>query len=130
MRSPLGPVLVFMGVGTIVVLVLVLFQLMGLRDDLRAARAQVTALEDRVGGLERGVPLSELSMRLGELEGNIREWVVAFGGGQPETTDDSPAGGPDAGTSDELLERMDRVLEAIQALDDRVDQICEGVPVC
>jgi hypothetical protein len=29
-----------------------------------------------------------------------------------------------------VADRLDEILERIQALDDRIDEICDGVPVC
>ncbi|MBD0323620.1 MAG: hypothetical protein ICV72_09570 [Aldersonia sp.] len=134
MRSATGPILIILSLATAVVLVLVLLQTIGLRNDLNTARDQVAALEGKVEGMERGVPLSELSMRMGELENNLRDWVVAFAGDVPPGGDpSSPAGGDEDGTdggTDEVLDRLDEVLAAVEALDARVDEICEGVPVC
>jgi hypothetical protein len=129
MRSPTGPVLIGMGLATIVVLALMLLQIVGLRGDLDAAREEVVSLTTQVDGLERGVPISELSMRLAELENDIRDWVVAFSsdvpaGGDPTT----PAGG--TVTNAELLDRIDDVLARIDDLDARIDEICDNVPVC
>jgi hypothetical protein len=129
MRSPTGPVLVGMGLATMVVLALMLLQIVGLRGDLDAAREEVVSLTTQVDGLERGVPISELSMRLAELENDIRDWVVAFSsdvpaGGDPTT----PAGG--TVTNAELLDRIDDVLARIDDLDARIDEICDSVPVC
>ena len=129
MRSPVGPVLIVLGLATALVLALVLLQTVGLRGDLDAARQEVAALTAEVDGLERGVPISELSMRLAELENDIREWVVAFGADVPAGGDPtSPAGG--VVTNAELLERIEDVLARIDDLDARIDDICDGVPVC
>lgn len=129
MRSATGPILIVLSLATAIVLVLLLLQTIGLRSDLETARGQVDALQAQVEGLERGVPLSELSMRMTELENNVRDWVVAFSNDVPPGTDpSSPAGG--ASESDEILDRLDDVLAAVEALDARVDEICEGVPVC
>ena len=129
MRSPIGTGLVVLGLATAVVLVLVLFQTIGLRSDLNAAREEVVSLKAEVDGLERGVPISELSMRLAELENDIQEWVVAFSSDVPAGGDPtSPAGG--AVTNAELLDRIEDVLARIDDLDGRIDEICDGVPVC
>ena len=129
MRSSTGPVLVVLGLATAVVLALVLLQTVGLRSDLNAAREEVVALKAQVDGLERGVPISELSMRLAELENDIQEWVVAFSSDVPAGGDPtSPAGG--AVTNAELLDRIEDVLARIDDLDARIDEICDGVPVC
>ncbi len=49
MRSPIGPILILLGLATTVVLVLVLFQSIGLRSDLERARADVASLQCRGG---------------------------------------------------------------------------------
>ena len=129
MRSAIGPILVVLGLATAVVLALVLLQTVGMRGDLDAARQEVVALQAEVDGLERGVPISELSMRLAELENDIREWVVAFSPDVPAGGDPtSPAGG--AVTNAELLDRIEDVLARIDDIDGRIDEICEGVPIC
>jgi hypothetical protein len=129
MRSPIGTGLVVLALATAAVLVLVLLQTIGLRSDLNAAREEVVALKAEVDGLERGVPISELSMRLAELENDIQEWVVAFSSDVPAGGDPtSPAGG--AVTNAELLDRIEDVLARIDDLDGRIDEICDGVPVC
>ncbi|MDQ3344880.1 MAG: hypothetical protein M3473_01070 [Chloroflexota bacterium] len=129
MRSPIGPVLIILGLVTSVVLVLVLLQTIGLRGELVDARAEVGVLRTQVEDLDRGVPMSELSMELAELENDIRDWVVAFGNDVPSDGDpSSPAGGstPDA----EILDRIDDVLARIDDLDARINEICANVPVC
>ena len=128
MRSPIGPVLIILNLGMAVVLVLVLLQSTGLRGDLDATRAELATLRGEVDAMERGVPMGELSMRLTELENDIREWVVAFGGGDTAGDPPTPAGGADP--NEEVLDRLDTVLARIAALDDRVDEICGNVPVC
>src|SRR3990170_1671998 len=126
MRSPIGPILVLLGLATTVVLVLVLFQTIGLRSDLERAQVEVAELRTQVEAQESGVTDEELVRRLDELEAGIRDWLIASGadGG----FDDSPAGG--ATDRDALMERLDQILDRISALDDRVDEICDGVPVC
>lgn len=126
MRSPIGPVLILLGLATTVVLVLVLFQSIGLRSDLDRARAEVASLRAEVEAQEAGLDDETLVRRLDELESGIRDWLIATGadGG----FDGSPAGG---GTdSNEVMDRLDEILARINALDDRVDEICESVPVC
>jgi hypothetical protein len=132
MRSPIGPALVVVGLATTVALVLLVFQAQGLRTELERARADVAALQARVEAQDEGVTPEQLRSELEQLEGGIRDWLIATGadggvgggagGGDPET----PAGG----SADEILERLDEVLDRIRALDRRVDEICEGVPVC
>jgi hypothetical protein len=72
--------------------------------------------------------MSELSMRLAELENDIEEWVVAFGSDTAPGDGSTPAGG--GTTTEEVLDRIDDVLARINDLDDRIDEICGNVPVC
>jgi hypothetical protein len=125
MRSPIGPVLVIIGLATMAVLILVLLQSMSVRDDLRRARDEVGALQARVDTLET-VTASELRDELEGLESSLRESLI--GGGGFGTDPGQPAGG--SGSSEDILDRIDDVLARITALDRRVDDICEGVPVC
>ena len=128
MRSPIGPILILLGLGTTVVLVLLLFQSMGLRDDLERARADVAALQAQVEAQGEPMTTADLTRELDTLEADLREAIEA--GGSFEGDPNQPAGGGDDGSTDEVLERLDLVLERITALDERVDDICEGVPVC
>ncbi|MCV0402573.1 MAG: hypothetical protein K5924_02555 [Chloroflexi bacterium] len=126
MRSAATPVLVILGLASLVLLLLVLLWTIGLRGDLESARGEVADLRAQVETMERGVPMSALSMRLAELENDIEEWVVAFSSDVPSN------GGTGGGTADTqlILDQLDRVLDRIEALDNRVDEICESVPVC
>ncbi|HEX7171453.1 MAG TPA: hypothetical protein VF365_02475 [Candidatus Limnocylindria bacterium] len=127
MRSPIGPILIVLGIATAAVLVLVLLQSMSLRDELRQARDEVGALKSRVDTLETVAP-DDLRRELAELESGIRDWLIATGAdGGFESDAGQPAGGSSA---DEILDRIDDVLARVTALDRRVDEICEGVPVC
>ena len=128
MRSSTGPILVILNLATAVILVLVLLQTNGLRGELEATRSELATLRSEVRGMERGVPMSELSMRLAELENDIESWVVAFGNDTGSGDTSSPAGGDDP--QEAILDRLTEVLRRINALDDRVDEICENVPVC
>jgi len=131
MRSPIGPILILLGLATTVVLVLVLFQTIGLRGDLERAREEVATLRTEVETQESSLTADELTRDLDELESNLRDWLIATGAdGGFEGDPGSPAGGDGGGSASELLDRMDEVLARITALDDRVDEICEGVPVC
>jgi len=126
MRSPIGPILILLGLVTTVVLVLVLFQSIGLRSDLDRARAEVASLRAEVEAQEAGLDDETLVRRLDELEAGIRDWLIATG--VDSGVDGSPAGG---GTdANEVVDRLDEILAAVNALDDRVDEICERVPVC
>ena len=128
MRSPVGPILIVIGLVTAAVLVLVLLQSMSLRDDLRRAREEVSVLQARVDTIETVAP-DDLRRELAELESGIRDWLIATGAdGGFETDAGQPAGG--SVTANEILERIEDVLARITALDERVDEICEGVPVC
>ena len=129
MRSPIGPLLVVIGLGTVVMIVLLLFQVVGLRDDLARADERVTALQSQVEGQETGVTAAELRRELDELRSWTRDWLIA---NEPPPGGDvgTPAGGSDDGDGAAVLRRIDLVLERIEALDQRVDEICEGVPVC
>jgi len=60
MRSPIGPILILLGLATTVVLVLVLFQSIGLRSDLERSRADVASLRTEVEAQEAGVTNDEL----------------------------------------------------------------------
>ena len=85
-------------------------------------------LREQVETFERGVPMSELSMRLAELENDIEEWVVAFSADTVPGDGSTPAGG--SASMSDVLDRLDDVLARINDLDDRVDEICQNVPVC
>ncbi len=130
MRSPIGPILILIGLGTTVVLVLLLIQSMGMRSELERARADVAALQAQVEAREEPVTTADLTRELDALESDIRDWVTeSRGTGDFEGDPNQPAGGSDASVQ-ELVDRLDLVLERITALDQRVDDICEGVPVC
>jgi len=126
MRSPLGPVLVITGLATILVLVLVTFQAIGLRDDVGRIAERVDALGVEVAALEPGVNRDELQRQLEILESGIRDWLIATGadGFDPDAT---PGTGSQAGG---VMDRLDEVIDRLEALDRRLDEICEGVPIC
>lgn len=128
MRSPIGPILVVLGLGTTVVLVLLLLQVNGLRSDLEAARTEVSSLQAQVEAQESGVTTEELQRELDTLQAGIRDWLVSTGADGGFDDDPSqPAGGGSAG---ELVDLLDEVLARITALDQRVTDICDSVPVC
>ncbi|CAN5224293.1 hypothetical protein BH23CHL9_BH23CHL9_17000 [soil metagenome] len=128
MRSPIGPVLILLGLATTVVLVLVLFQTIGMRGDLEDAREEIATLRTQVETQDGGITADELTRDLDELESSLRDWLIASGAdGGFDGDPGSPAGGSSA---DEVLDRLDEVLAQINALDDRVDEICGNVPVC
>jgi hypothetical protein len=129
MRSAATPFLVILGLAGVLIGVLVVFQVLALRGELDAARQDAAALRAEVDAMERGVPMSELSLRMTELENDIREWVVAFRSDVPADGDPtSPAGG--VTTDERILEQVEEVLNRMDALDARIDEICENVPVC
>ena len=126
MRTATGPLLVVIGLAMTIVLVLLLFVSLGTRSKLEATRAELAALRAAVEGAEPGVTVDELEQQLVVLEGGIRDWLIATGAdGGFET----PAGG-DGSSGTAIVERLDEILERIEALDARVEEICEGVPVC
>ena len=130
MRSPIGPILIVLGLGTTVVLVLLLVQTMGMRSELERARADLAAVQAQVESQEEPMTTAELTRELADLESGIRDWLIATGAdGGFEGDPNQPAGGGDSSAA-EVLDRLDLVLERITALDQRVDEICEGVPVC
>ena len=120
MRSPIGPVLVLFGLATTVVLVLLLFQNIGMRSELESTRAELDALAVAVSEQEAGVSDLELDRQLGQLEVRIRDWLASTGG--------SP--GTDPGTGGAVGQQLDEIIDQIEALDARLDEICENVPVC
>jgi hypothetical protein len=129
MRSPIGPFLVVLGLASTLVLVLLLFQVIGLRGDLDRARDQVAQLEARVEAQEAGVTAAELRRELDELRSWTRDVLTAEIADRPVGDVGTPAGGQDGGDA-MLLRRLDLVLQRITALDERVDDICDSVPVC
>ena len=130
MRSPIGPILIVLGLGTIVVLVLLLLQTTGMRSELERARADLAAVQAQVESQEESMTTADLTRELADFESGMRDWLIATGAdGGFEGDPNQPAGGGDS-AADEVLDRLDLVLERITALDQRVDEICEGVPVC
>lgn len=133
MRSPIGPFLVVLGLVGVLLVVLLLFQVIGLRDELGRAEERVASLQSRVEAQEPGVTATELRREIDELQTWTRDWLIATERGSGGGDVGTPAGdGGDAEDADytALVRRIDLVLERIEALDARVDQICEGVPVC
>lgn len=124
MRSPIGPILVVLGLGTTVVLVLLLVQVSGLRSDLENARDDLDTLQSQVEAQPPGVGAGELQQGLETLRADLRAALAGGGGGAGDSS--QPAGD----SSGELLDRMDEILDRIEALDERVSDICEGVPIC
>lgn len=134
MRSPIGPILIVLGLATTLVVVLLMLQVIGLRSDLHRAGERVAALQTEVESQEVGVSSAELRRELDELRTWTRDWLIATqpGGSGGNGEVGTPAGnGPDEDADyATLVRRLDLVLERIEALDARVDEICDGVPVC
>jgi hypothetical protein len=124
MRSPIGPVLVLIGLATTVVLVLLLVQTMGLRSDLETARADVDALRTEVESAPDAATVDEIRTELDELQTTLMGALGSSDAGGADGDPSQPAGGGD------LEDRLDEILERVQALDRRVTEICENVPVC
>jgi hypothetical protein len=126
MRSFVGPAAVIVGLAMTVVLVLILFVNLGTRSDIEATRGEIAALRAAVEERDPGVTADELEQQLVELEDEIRNWLIATGA--DAGVDASP--GTEDGTGAAVVERLDEILERIDALDARVDEICGNVPVC
>ncbi|MCA1587763.1 MAG: hypothetical protein LC744_03625 [Chloroflexi bacterium] len=132
MRSPLGPVLVILGLAMTLVLVLVLFQTIGLRDDLGRLNERVAALGEEIAAQEPGIARGELQRTINDLESRLRAWMLENVADAVPAASPGGAGsaGPADADADEILDRLDEVLERLDALDERIDEICDGVPVC
>jgi hypothetical protein len=128
MRSSLVPAILVLGIVTVAVVVLLVAQSMSLRDELRQARAEVGALQARVEQIDTVSP-DALRRELEELESGIRDWLIATGADGGFESDPGQSNG-DSPTADQIMARIDEVLVRITALDERVEEICEGVPVC
>ena len=126
MRSPLGPFLVIIGLATILVLVLVIFQVIGLGTDADRISEQVDTLRAEVEAIEPGVDRDELERQLEITESALRDWLIATGadGFDPNAT---PGTGQSGGN---VADRLDEIIDRLEALDRRLDEICEGVPIC
>lgn len=124
MRSPIGPILIVLGLGTTLVLALLLVQASGLRDEVAQARSDLATLRADVDAADDAVSAEELTTALDALEERIDALGSSGGVG---ANPDQPAGGDGTG---ELLDRLDEVLQRITDLDRRVDEICDSVPVC
>jgi hypothetical protein len=125
MRSFIGPAAVVVGLAMTVVLVLILFVNLGTRSDIEATRGEIAALRASVEAMDPGVTADELEQQLMELEDGIRNLLIATGGDGGLI---GPSGADGSGTA--IVERLDDILERIDALDARIDEICGNVPVC
>ncbi len=130
MRSPIGPVLIVIGLATVVMIVLLLFQMIGLRSDLGRAEGRVATLEASVEAQEPGVTAAELKREIDELRNWTRDWLIATEPPAGGDTGTPAGGGGNDGDDAAVLRGIDRVLDRIDDLDARIDEICEGVPVC
>ena len=126
MRSPLGPALLIIGLATILVLVLVIFQVIGLGTDAARIGEELDALRAEVAAIEPGIDRDELERQLGITESALRDWLIATGADGFDA-DATPNAGSDDG---DVNDRLDEILDRLEALDRRLDQICEGVPIC
>lgn len=127
MRSPLGPALVIIGLATILVLVLLIFQVIGLGSDGDRIGEELDAVRAEVAAIEPGVDRDELQRQLEITESALRDWLIATGA---DGFDPDASPGTGGGDSGEVLDRLAEVLDRLEALDRRLDQICEGVPIC
>ena len=110
MRSPIVPLLVSLNVLTLVLLAVLVIQSIVTRTELDQLHKEVAAAESGIGS-------GDLALALGDLENRIKEWLQATGAGSPLS---SPAADP----------RVEEILATLRRLESRLDQICEGVPVC
>jgi hypothetical protein len=110
MRSPIVPLLVALNLLTLVLLAVLVMQSIATRTELDQLHREVAAAESGIGS-------GDLALALGDLENRIKEWLQASGAGSPLS---SPAADP----------RVDEILATLRRLEARLDQICEGVPVC
>ena len=110
MRSPIVPLLVSLNVLTLVLLAVLVMQSIATRTELDQLHREVAAAESGIGS-------GDLALALGDLENRIKAWLQASGAGSPLS---SPAADP----------RVDEILATLRRLESRLDQICEGVPVC
>ena len=111
MRSPIVPLLVALNLLTLVLLAVLVVQSIATRTELDQLHREVAAAESGIGS-------GDLALALGDLENRIKEWLLATGAG-------SPLGSPAPADA-----RIDEILATLRRLEARVDQICEGVPVC
>jgi hypothetical protein len=118
--------LVGLSLLTLLAVGVLLFRSVSLENRLAEAELAMRDLEAEVASLERGVPLSELSLRMAELENELQEWVLAFSA-DVETPGSGAATPTDPGA---VLTRLTELQRDVDRLHERLDEICEGVPVC
>ncbi len=122
MRSAIGPLTVLIGMAVTVVLVLLLFVNLGTRSELEGVRGELDALRAAAdAAAEQEIGPAELVDRLDEIDAAVDELLLDTGDtGQPTDGDDATA----------ITDRLDEILDRVEALDARVDEICDNVPVC
>jgi hypothetical protein len=130
MRSPIGPILVLFGLATTVVLVLLLFQNIGTRSELESARAEIDALRLAIADQEPGLSELDLDRRLDALETEIRDWLISSGVDAGSDGGIGSTPGTDPATGAATVDRLDEIVDRLEALDGRIDEICGNVPVC
>ncbi len=114
MRSPIVPLLLGLNLLTLVLLAFLVMQSVAIRSELDQLHREVAAAENGIGS-------GELALALGDLENRIKELLQASGAGSPLGPTASP-GSQDA--------RIGEILDILRRLESRLDQICQGVPVC
>lgn len=110
MRSPIV-LLVVLNLLTFVLLAVLVVQSIATRTELDQLHREVAAAESGIGS-------GDLALALGDLENRIKEWLQATAAGSPLS---SPAA---------VDPRIDEMLATLRRLESRLDQICQGVPVC
>lgn len=134
MRSPVAPILAVAALAAVVVLAVAAWGVLGMRGDLDRVRSEVTSvasavasLEAQVAEVEPGVDEETLQRSVDALESSLRDWLIATGN---DGFDPDGGSAGDGATASEILDRLDDVLGRLRALEERLDEICEGVPVC
>lgn len=131
MRSGAAGWVIGLNVLLLVALALLIVQTVQLRGDLNAAREELTDLRGSVAELERGVPVSEVALRFDAVERELRQLALIVGTPDPTgSSGDSGGSGGESVGSAAVVAQLEEVLDAIEALDNRVDEICRNVPVC
>jgi hypothetical protein len=138
MRSGAAGWLIGLNVLLLVALALLIVQTVQLRGDLNAAREELTDMRTTVTELERGVPVSEVALRFDAVERELRQLALVVGtpdptsapGASPGAAESDGSEGGDGASSAAVVAQLEEVLDAIEALDNRVDEICRNVPVC
>lgn len=133
MRSAAATALAIVGLATALAVVVLIVQTVGMRSDVGQLRERLTALETDVVALaerEPGVDRDELNRQLDDLESGIRDWLIATGADGFDPDASGAPGGADGADDREVLEGINDILDRIEALENRLDEICEGIPVC